>query len=53
MLEYYALYMSTPGVQPLVAYNNSELFEDHTLYGLVPGTTYTFQIAVRTKIISP
>ncbi|XP_072555094.1 usherin isoform X5 [Paramormyrops kingsleyae] len=48
VLEYYALYVSTPGVEPLVACNSSELFEDHTLYGLVPGTTYTFQIAACT-----
>ncbi|XP_030630773.1 LOW QUALITY PROTEIN: usherin [Chanos chanos] len=46
LLEFYMLYQSVPGQsEPAVVYNSSELFEDHTLRNLVPGTTYLFQIA--------
>uniref|UniRef100_A0AAY4ADY9 Usher syndrome type IIa protein homolog n=1 Tax=Denticeps clupeoides TaxID=299321 RepID=A0AAY4ADY9_9TELE len=45
VLEFYTLYLSTPGEEPTVVYNSSQLFEDHTLRNLVPGTTYLFQIA--------
>ncbi|XP_037397596.1 usherin [Pygocentrus nattereri] len=48
LLEFYALYQTVPGGEPVVVYNSSELFEDHTLRNLVPGTTYLFQIAACT-----
>ncbi|XP_076156222.1 usherin [Alosa pseudoharengus] len=45
VLEFYLLYLSPVGEEPAVVYNSSELFEDHTLRNLVPGTTYLLQIA--------
>ncbi|KAG9336281.1 hypothetical protein JZ751_002628 [Albula glossodonta] len=48
VLEFYTLYLSMPGQEPVQVYNSSELFEDYTLHNLIPGTTYTFQIAACT-----
>lgn len=47
LLEFYTLYQSALGEEAAVVYNSSELFEDYTARNLVPGTTYLFQIAVR------
>uniref|UniRef100_A0A3B4TAI5 Usherin n=1 Tax=Seriola dumerili TaxID=41447 RepID=A0A3B4TAI5_SERDU len=46
VLEFYSIFLSRDGAQPLLAYNSSELFEDHTLRNLTPGTTYTITLAV-------
>ncbi|XP_066526697.1 usherin [Hoplias malabaricus] len=48
VLEFYALYQTVPGEEPTVVYNSSELFQDHTVRNLIPGTTYLFQIAACT-----
>ncbi|MFT7813012.1 usherin [Arapaima gigas] len=48
VLESYILYSATQGEEPIVVYNSSELFEDHTLRNLVPGSTYFIQIAACT-----
>ncbi|KAM9466939.1 usherin [Clarias gariepinus] len=47
-LQFYTLYQDVPGEEPVVVYNSSQLFEDHTLRDLVPGCTYLFQIAACT-----
>ncbi len=47
LLEFYTLYQSALGEELAVVYNSSELFEDYTVRNLVPGSTYLFQIAVR------
>uniref|UniRef100_A0A4W4GYM7 Usher syndrome 2A (autosomal recessive, mild) n=1 Tax=Electrophorus electricus TaxID=8005 RepID=A0A4W4GYM7_ELEEL len=47
-LQSYSLYRAIPGEEPVAIYNSTELFEEHTLHSLVPGTTYLFQIAACT-----
>ncbi|KAF5890052.1 usherin isoform X1, partial [Clarias magur] len=47
-LQFYTLYQDVPGEEPVVLYNSSQLFEDHTLQDLLPGSTYLFQIAACT-----
>lgn len=47
LLEFYTLYQSALGEELAVIYNSSELFEDYTVRNLIPGSTYLFQIAVR------
>ncbi|KAK1793453.1 hypothetical protein P4O66_011830 [Electrophorus voltai] len=48
LLQSYSLYRAIPGEEPVAIYNSTELFEEHTLHSLVPGTTYLFQIAACT-----
>uniref|UniRef100_UPI0037E7E888 usherin n=1 Tax=Semicossyphus pulcher TaxID=241346 RepID=UPI0037E7E888 len=48
VLEFYSLFLSHDGADPLLAYNSSELFEDHTLRNLTPGTAYTITLAACT-----
>uniref|UniRef100_A0A8C1J3X3 Usherin n=1 Tax=Cyprinus carpio TaxID=7962 RepID=A0A8C1J3X3_CYPCA len=48
LLEFYMLYQSALGEEPVVVYNSSELFEDYTVRNLVPGSIYLFQIAACT-----
>uniref|UniRef100_A0A3Q3B8L8 Usher syndrome 2A (autosomal recessive, mild) n=1 Tax=Kryptolebias marmoratus TaxID=37003 RepID=A0A3Q3B8L8_KRYMA len=45
VLEFYSIFLSHDGAEPVLAYNNSELFEDHTLRNLTPGTSYTVRVA--------
>ncbi|XP_049320201.1 usherin isoform X1 [Astyanax mexicanus] len=48
LLEFYTLYQAVPEEEPVVVYNSSELFQDHTVRDLVPGATYLFHIAACT-----
>uniref|UniRef100_A0A4W5JM95 Fibronectin type-III domain-containing protein n=1 Tax=Hucho hucho TaxID=62062 RepID=A0A4W5JM95_9TELE len=48
VLEFYSVYLSVEGEEPLCVYNSSELFEDHTLRNLTPGTTYSFTVTACT-----
>ncbi|KAM9408306.1 LOW QUALITY PROTEIN: usherin [Pholidichthys leucotaenia] len=48
VLEFYSVFLSHQGAEPVLAYNSSELFEDHTLRNLTPGTTYTVTVAACT-----
>ncbi|XP_029354432.1 usherin [Echeneis naucrates] len=48
VLEFYSIFLSHDGEQPVVAYNSSERLEDHTLRNLIPGTTYTITVAACT-----
>ncbi|XP_039982949.1 usherin [Xiphias gladius] len=48
VLEFYSIFLSHDGAQPVLSYNSSELFEDHTLRNLTPGTTYTIKLAACT-----
>ncbi|KAM6979899.1 usherin [Aplochiton taeniatus] len=48
MLEFYSLYQSSEGEEPALVYNSMELFEDHTLRDLTPGTAYSFTLAACT-----
>ncbi|KAL0969312.1 hypothetical protein UPYG_G00225390 [Umbra pygmaea] len=48
VLQYYCVYMSVEGEEPMCVYNTSELFEDHTARNLTPGTTYSFAVAACT-----
>lgn len=45
-LEFYSIFLSHDGAEPVLAYNSTELFEDHTLRNLTPGTYYTITLAV-------
>ncbi|CAB1330699.1 unnamed protein product [Coregonus sp. 'balchen'] len=47
VLEFYSVYLSVEGEEPVCVYNSSELFEDHTLRNLTPGTTYSFTVSVK------
>ncbi|XP_059204973.1 usherin [Centropristis striata] len=47
-LEFYSIFLSHDGDAPVLAYNSSELFEDHTLRNLTPGTAYTITVAACT-----
>nr|XP_046239587.1 usherin [Scatophagus argus] len=47
-LESYSIFLSHDGAEPVLAYNSSELFEDHTLHNLTPGTVYTITLAACT-----
>ncbi|KAM9366692.1 usherin [Symphorus nematophorus] len=47
-LEFYSIFLSHGGAEPVLAYNSSELFEDHTLRNLTPGTAYTITVAACT-----
>ncbi|XP_029281914.1 LOW QUALITY PROTEIN: usherin [Cottoperca gobio] len=47
-LEFYSIFLSHDGAVPVLAYNSSELFEDHTLRDLTPGTAYTITLAACT-----
>ncbi|KAJ7988957.1 hypothetical protein DPEC_G00314570 [Dallia pectoralis] len=44
VLQYYCVYLSAEGAGPECVYNTSELFEDHTLRNLTPGSTYRFMV---------
>lgn len=46
VLEFYSIFLSHGGSEPVLAYNSSGLFEDHTLRNLTPGTAYTITLAV-------
>uniref|UniRef100_A0A672FK37 Usher syndrome 2A (autosomal recessive, mild) n=1 Tax=Salarias fasciatus TaxID=181472 RepID=A0A672FK37_SALFA len=48
VLEFYSIFLSHDGAEPVLAYNSSELFEDCTLRNLTPGTTYTITLAACT-----
>ncbi|KAK6307053.1 hypothetical protein J4Q44_G00222010 [Coregonus suidteri] len=48
VLEFYSVYLSVEGEEPVCVYNSSELFEDHTLRNLTPGTTYSFTVSACT-----
>ncbi|KAM6942982.1 usherin [Xenentodon cancila] len=48
MLESYSIFLSHDGAEPMLAYNSSELLEDHTLRNLIPGTAYTITVAACT-----
>ncbi|XP_071778073.2 usherin [Centroberyx gerrardi] len=48
VLESYSLFLSRDGAEPVLAYNSSELFEDHTLRNLTPGTAYTVTLTACT-----
>ncbi|XP_070762485.1 usherin [Enoplosus armatus] len=47
-LELYSIFLTHDGAEPVLAYNSSELFEDHTLRNLTPGTAYTITLAACT-----
>ncbi|KAA8595473.1 hypothetical protein FQN60_010764, partial [Etheostoma spectabile] len=47
-LEFYSIFLSHDGAVPVLAYNSSKLFEDHTLRNLTPGTAYTITLAACT-----
>ncbi|XP_030271338.1 usherin [Sparus aurata] len=47
-LEFYSIFLSHDGAEPVLAYNSTELFEDHTLRNLTPGTYYTITLAACT-----
>ncbi|XP_070688414.1 usherin [Pempheris klunzingeri] len=47
-LEFYSIFLSHDGAEPVLVYNSSELFEDHTLRNLTPGTAYTIILAACT-----
>lgn len=46
VLEFYSIFLSHDGVEPVLVYNSSELFEEHTLRNLTPGTAYTVTLSV-------
>lgn len=46
VLEFYSIFLSHDGAEPVLAYNSTEHFEDHTLRNLTPGTDYTITVAV-------
>ncbi|XP_044201958.1 usherin [Thunnus albacares] len=48
VLEFYSIFLSHGGLEPVLAYNSSGLFEDHTLRNLTPGTAYTVTLAACT-----
>uniref|UniRef100_A0A667ZN39 Usherin n=1 Tax=Myripristis murdjan TaxID=586833 RepID=A0A667ZN39_9TELE len=48
VLQSYSIFLSRNGAEPVLAYNSSELFEDHTLRNLTPGTVYTITLAACT-----
>ncbi|KAM9860567.1 LOW QUALITY PROTEIN: usherin [Aulostomus maculatus] len=48
VLEFYSIFLSHGGSEPFLAYNSSDLFEDHTLRNLTPGTAYTITLAACT-----
>ncbi|XP_028328840.1 usherin isoform X1 [Gouania willdenowi] len=48
VLEFYLIFLSSDGAETVLAYNSSELFEDHTLRNLTPGTTYNITVAACT-----
>nr|XP_040024120.1 usherin isoform X2 [Gasterosteus aculeatus aculeatus] len=48
VLEFYSIFLSLEGAEPVLVYNSSELFEDHTLRDLTPGTVYSITIAACT-----
>ncbi|XP_010791101.1 usherin [Notothenia coriiceps] len=47
-LEFYSVFLSPDGSEPVLVYNSSELFEDHTLRDLTPGTAYTITLSACT-----
>lgn len=52
VLEFYSIFLSRDGSKPVLIYNSSELFEDHTLRSLSPGTAYTITLAVSAFLAS-
>ncbi|XP_075319241.1 usherin [Odontesthes bonariensis] len=48
VLEFYSIFLSYDGAEPVLAYNSSELFEEHTLRNLTPGKSYTVIVAACT-----
>lgn len=46
VLEFYSIFLSRDGAEPVLAYNSSDLFEDHTLRNLTPGSIYTVAVSV-------
>lgn len=46
VLEFYSIFLSRDGAEPVLAYNSSDLFEDHTLRNLTPGSIYTITVSV-------
>ncbi|XP_068172657.1 usherin isoform X1 [Antennarius striatus] len=47
-LEFYSIFLSRDGADPVLAYNSSELHEEHTLRNLTPGASYTVTLAACT-----
>lgn len=52
-LEFYSIFLSHDGAEPVLAYNSSDLFEDHTLRNLTPGTAYAITLAVSPLLLHP
>lgn len=46
VLEFYSIFLSQDGAEPLLAYNSTAIVEDHTLRNLTPGTFYAITVAV-------
>lgn len=46
VLEFYSIFLSRDGAEPVLAYNSSDLFEDHTLRNLTPGSIYIITVSV-------
>ncbi|KAM4744035.1 usherin isoform 2-T2 [Anableps anableps] len=48
VLKFYSILLSHDGSEPILAYNSSELAEEHTLRSLTPGTFYSVTVAACT-----
>ncbi|KAK2854220.1 hypothetical protein Q5P01_006881 [Channa striata] len=48
ILEFYSIFLSRDGAEPVLVYNSSQLSEDHTLRNLTPGTVYAVAVAACT-----
>uniref|UniRef100_A0A3B3X6F7 Usher syndrome 2A (autosomal recessive, mild) n=1 Tax=Poecilia mexicana TaxID=48701 RepID=A0A3B3X6F7_9TELE len=45
VLKFYSVLLSSDGSEPILAYNSSDLAEEHTLRSLTPGTFYSVTVA--------
>ncbi|MED6234005.1 hypothetical protein ATANTOWER_020414 [Ataeniobius toweri] len=48
VLKFYSIFLSHDGSEPMLAYNSSDLAEEHTLRNLTPGTSYSVTVAACT-----
>ncbi|XP_014832285.1 PREDICTED: usherin-like isoform X1 [Poecilia mexicana] len=48
VLKFYSVLLSSDGSEPILAYNSSDLAEEHTLRSLTPGTFYSVTVAACT-----
>uniref|UniRef100_A0A3Q2FNI0 Usherin-like n=1 Tax=Cyprinodon variegatus TaxID=28743 RepID=A0A3Q2FNI0_CYPVA len=48
VLKSYSVFLSQDGSEPMLAFNSSELTEEHTLRSLTPGTSYSVTVAACT-----